>query len=173
MKLNLGSGHHKLEGFKTVDKRQSVNPDYLADLEKDDCLKDIPDNSVDEIVSSKTFEHITNLDGLLKEVYRVCKNGAIVRVIVPYYSSQSSYNDPDHKRFFTENWGVYLNKESKGSDRELIDIDYDFVTDSVKLICENEYKGLSVEEILKLSKKYLNVISFLEFTLIVKKYGEN
>ena len=32
MKLNLGSGYRKIEGYVNIDNRESVKPDVVADL---------------------------------------------------------------------------------------------------------------------------------------------
>lgn len=54
LKLNLGCGLNKREGYVNIDSRPEVNPDiceYLWDLEYEP-------ESVDEIYISHTFEHI-------------------------------------------------------------------------------------------------------------------
>ena len=45
------------------------------------------------------FEHIskTNFIGVMKEIYRVCKNGAIVIIEAPYAGSDNFWTDPMHK----------------------------------------------------------------------------
>jgi hypothetical protein len=37
----------------------------------------------------------------MKEIYRISKNWALVKIEVPYYTCNSSFADPTHKRFFT------------------------------------------------------------------------
>lgn len=171
MKLNIGSGHHQIKGFKTVDRRKVVKPDYLVDLEDENCLKDIPDNSVDEIVLSKILEHIHNLDALMKELYRVCVHNAQVVVVVPYWTSIRAANDPGHVRQFTENTMAYFDKDIMGSDLKQIQNEVDFKTEKIHLQAEKEYKGLKPEKLITLAQKYLNVVSLITFVLKVKKDG--
>lgn len=37
----------------------------------------------------------------MKELWRISKNGAKIKIIVPYFSHPISFQDPTHKRFFT------------------------------------------------------------------------
>ena len=54
IKLNLGSGDTKIEGFINVDHRNTRNVDRVDDVF---VLKIVEDNSVDEIVASHVLEH--------------------------------------------------------------------------------------------------------------------
>jgi len=169
MNLNLGGGYTRIKGFKNVDFRKETKPDYLINLEKKNCLKPIKSNTVDEIYAGHTFEHIRFLSELMEEIYRVCKNGAKVTIRVPYWSHQSAVEDPTHIRYFTEKSMMYYSKDTIGSDGQKISIPYDFVLKSVALWPTPEYVGVPVPKLKELAKKYLNVISQVEFTLIVKK----
>jgi len=98
MKLNLGCGRDKRKGYINCDLNKSVNPDKIVDLEKKLPFKD---NSVEEIIASHVLEHINNFTRLMHEFNRICKNGAIIKINVPFYSSQGAFQHPEHKRFFT------------------------------------------------------------------------
>ena len=84
MKLNLGCGPPKLPGYLNVDRYGE--PDLRLDLEQ------FPwpwaSDSVDEVLASHVLEHLgTTPDafiGVMKELYRVCRNGAEVRIAVPF-----------------------------------------------------------------------------------------
>lgn len=98
MKLHLGCGNKKLEGYINCDISKEVNPDRIVDLEDELPFKD---NSVDEIIIEHTLEHIKNISLLLKEMYRVCKNDAKIKIKVPYFSHESAFSTMTHRRFFT------------------------------------------------------------------------
>jgi predicted SAM-dependent methyltransferase len=94
-KINIGAGGEELLGFKTIDIDASTKPDIVCDIEKG-----LPfgDNSVDEIRCSHTLEHINNILFVLREFYRVCKNGAKITITVPLMDA----SDMTHVRFFNE-----------------------------------------------------------------------
>jgi hypothetical protein len=100
MKLNLGCGHRKRNGWVNVDHSDQCSPDQVVDLEA--FPWPWPDNSVDEIFLSHVLEHLgqdtrTYL-GIWKEMYRVCQHGAAVRVIVPHPRHDDFLADPTHVR---------------------------------------------------------------------------
>ena len=88
MKINLGCGFEKKEGYINIDIRKKVNPDMVIDLEKDK-LKRFKDNSITEIYSRNCLEHIKPeyYIALIKDMYRVCKDGAIWNLELPYDNS--------------------------------------------------------------------------------------
>jgi methyltransferase family protein len=101
VKLNLGSGLRKLDGYVNVDKYGDA--DVLHDLER------FPwpwqDSSVDEVMLVHTLEHLGRepdvFIGVVKELYRVCKPGAIVKIHVPHPRHDSFIADPTHVRPIT------------------------------------------------------------------------
>jgi len=169
MKLNLGAGYKHIDGYKSVDFRKVTKPDYLINLENERCLKRFKTNSIEEIYTSSTLEHIKNIQELMSEIYRVCKPNAKVIICVPHWGNQSSVEDPTHVRYFTENSMNYFDKDLVGSDSHLITIPYDFKIEGLVLNPKPEYKGLNAEQLIKKSHKYLNVINKMVFTLRVNK----
>lgn len=100
MNLNLGGGYKKFNGYINVDNDPNCNPDVLCNLEKETLP--FPNNSVDKIIAHHILEHIG--DGyisLIKEIYRVCKHGAIIDIRVPHHAHEVFFNDPTHKRPIT------------------------------------------------------------------------
>lgn len=75
LKLNIGCGSNKLEGYVNIDCEYSTKPDLLLDILKDKLPYD--DSTVDEIVLFHTIEHIQKRyhNGILKELHRVLKPG--------------------------------------------------------------------------------------------------
>lgn len=82
MKLNVGSGYTHIPGFKRVDVDEKCKPDYLLDIRD---LSSIPDNSVEEIYTAHTLEHIflVELFPTVRGFCRVLKPGGLITVIVP------------------------------------------------------------------------------------------
>lgn len=100
MKLNIGSGYTKIDGYLNVDDDDLVKPDYVVDFEKG--ILPFGDNSVDAIIAHHILEHIgDNFILLMQEIYRVCKNGAIIDILVPHHNHDVFHNDPTHKRKIT------------------------------------------------------------------------
>jgi len=100
MKLNLGSGYRRIEGYLNVDDDPLVKPDFLVNLEKDKLP--FEDNSVEAIIAHHVLEHIgEGFIPLMQEIYRVCKHGAIIDIRVPHHFHELFINDPTHKRPIT------------------------------------------------------------------------
>jgi len=99
MKINIGSGLKRYEGFLNLDHDAAVNPDILLELGSKIPLED---SSVSEIKAYHVLEHIS--DGffpMMVELYRIAKNGCILDIQVPHHRSEIWYGDPTHCRFIT------------------------------------------------------------------------
>lgn len=101
LRLNLGCGLKRLEGFLNVDREG--DPDLRHDLEV--APWPWPDDSVSEVVLCHVLEHLGREPAVylqvFKELYRVCRDGATVRVIVPHHRHDNFFNDPTHVRAVT------------------------------------------------------------------------
>lgn len=96
--LNLGAGRLSEPGTFAVDWADLPGVDIVADLNQPLGL--LPDDSVDRIYTSHTLEHIRDLLGLMRELHRVCRDGATLDVRLPHFSSPHFYSDPTHVRAF-------------------------------------------------------------------------
>jgi predicted SAM-dependent methyltransferase len=107
MKLNLGCGKDHMKGYVNCDISPDVNPDKIVDIEKG-----LPfmENAVDEIVMNHVLEHFQKPINIMKELYRVCKNGATIKIRVPYFSSESAFSMMDHYSFFSWTTFDFLEK---------------------------------------------------------------
>jgi SAM-dependent methyltransferase len=103
--VDIGCGARKLNGAFGLDRRKQPGVDILCDFEHAVPLKT---NSADVVYMSHIMEHIRDLIPFMEEVYRVCRSGAEVRVIVPYYTSRGAFRDPTHVRFITEDTFQYF-----------------------------------------------------------------
>lgn len=95
-RLNLGCGTDYKEGWTNVDSGK-VRCDVKHDIEK--FPWPFGDSSIDEILMKHVFEHISkeNFIGVMNEIYRVCRNNAIVKIESPYAGSDNFWTDPTHK----------------------------------------------------------------------------
>jgi len=110
IKINLGSSDRTKEGFLNLDILAMKGVDIVCDLNEGIPLKD---NSVTEIYASHILEHLDDTIKIMEEIYRVCKNGALVKIKVPYFKSIGAFKDPAHRRFFTEETFYYFNTEER------------------------------------------------------------
>ena len=58
MKVNLGCGRFKLDGFVNVDVNEDLQPDVVAFAQ--DYMETLPDDSVDLVYMGHMIEHITS-----------------------------------------------------------------------------------------------------------------
>lgn len=83
MKLNLGCGSKKIEGYINVDT--CGEPDVCCDLNA--YPWPWPDNSVDEVFSEHWLEHVDDYEKTILEIHRILKPDGIFWFKVPHYRS--------------------------------------------------------------------------------------
>ncbi|HEY0221118.1 MAG TPA: methyltransferase domain-containing protein [Candidatus Paceibacterota bacterium] len=157
-KINLGGGKYKVPGFLNIDSISYPEVDIVADLSKGIPLED---NSVEEVMAYSVLEHLDNTVGIMEEIYRVCKNGAKVDIIVPYFKTTGAFQDPTHKRFFTEKTFQYFDKKNKRydfkCDFKVKRIEYKYVTTGYKLYILKYFKRF-IWDVIKTMRVELEVI---------------
>lgn len=103
MKLNLGCGFNKVEGFVNVDCEPLCKPDVLHDLEKTPWP--FEDNQFDFILATHCLEHLGETRAawfaIVGEMYRILKPGGEVHVLVPHPRHDNFLHDPTHVRVVT------------------------------------------------------------------------
>jgi hypothetical protein len=96
----MGCGHNKRSGYVNVDLATACAPDIVCDLES--LPWPWPDNSVDEVVFNHSLEHLGQNSGtflgIIKELYRICRNNAKVEINVPHPRHDNFLDDPTHVR---------------------------------------------------------------------------
>lgn len=103
--LDLGCGPHKRSGAFGFDRRPQPGVNVACNIEDPLPLRN---ECADLVYMSHVIEHVTNLVGLMEDVYRVCKPGAAVEIVVPYYTSRGAFRDPTHVRYITEDTFQYF-----------------------------------------------------------------
>lgn len=107
LKINLGGGPNKKEGFINIDHLPLPEVDIVANLEKGIPLED---NSVIQVEALSILEHLSDTCFIMEEIYRVCAKDAKVIITVPYLKSTAAFKDPTHKRFFSERTFEYFDR---------------------------------------------------------------
>lgn len=111
VKLDIGCGKNKKEGFIGVDQYKIPGVDVVTDLRKK-----LPwgNNTVDEVHCSHFIEHLTSVERVhfMNELYRVMKVGAKCTLIAPHWASNRAYGDPTHQwPPVAEMWFYYLSSK--------------------------------------------------------------
>jgi SAM-dependent methyltransferase len=180
MKVNLGAGGTRLEGFVTCDYDPLENPDYLVDLEKDPLP--FGDNTVEVVVAHHILEHLgPGYFHCLQEIYRVCKHGATIDIRVPHHRHDYFYDDPTHRRPITIGGLLLFSKKHNQLCREqgaassrLGDyfkvnfeiLDYDLMPSR---LYRDEFTGEPRDKVEKYLREHNNIVEELWVKLVVVK----
>lgn len=185
MKLNLGCGNRKHPGYVNVDFTSACSPDQVWDLENTPWPWE--SNSVEAVLFSHSLEHIGGnprvFKEIMRELYRVCLNGAELTVMVPHPRHDDFINDPTHVRVITPGLFSTLSKrlnrqwiEAGASNTPLgIYWDVDFETRSVAYSLEEPYHSqmargeLSHEQMTVISRERNNVVKEITILLVAVK----
>tara|TARA_B100001093_G_scaffold493187_1_gene535089 strand:+ start:40 stop:579 length:540 start_codon:yes stop_codon:yes gene_type:complete len=130
--LDLGCGKKKRQGAIGVDYSDRHDADIIHDLNV--FPYPFADNSIDQVYLDNVLEHLDDPMAVMAEVHRICKNGAEIKVIVPYFRSVWAFIDPTHQHFFTVDSFAYYDPDHVICQR------YDYVKTrfKVKLVVFNE-----------------------------------
>lgn len=111
MKINLGSGRKKIEGYVNIDIQERVEPDLVCDV-----LKGLPydDNTVDEVRAHDFLEHIPlgRTIQVIEEIWRVLKSGGLLEHLTPSTDGRGAFQDPTHLSFWNINSWLYYTHDA-------------------------------------------------------------
>jgi len=165
LKLDLGCGENKKEGFTGVDL--FAKTDIKADLLK------FPwpwrDNSVEELWCSHFFEHIPGPTRVpwMDEAWRILIPNGKLTIIVPYWSSPRAIQDPMHQwPPLSEQSFIYFNKEWRTLNKlnhYLGRADFDF---TYGYLCDQETAQRNQESQQFYIKHYLQAVNDLQVNLV-------
>src|SRR5687767_3678567 len=99
VKVDLGCGSSCTPGFIGVDRFALAGVDIVCDLDRGIPLRD---DSVDYVLASHALEHLADLPSTILEIFRVCRDRAIVTIIAPYDATRLNRANPYHKQAFNE-----------------------------------------------------------------------
>jgi SAM-dependent methyltransferase len=111
LRLHLGCGQKVVPGYLGVDSVHLPGVDVVWDLN----MRPWPwsDDSVEAVLTEHTLEHLDDTVATMEEIWRVCKHDARVHIVVPYALSLGAFQDPTHRRFFTEQTFRYFTADSR------------------------------------------------------------
>lgn len=100
--LHLGCGRKKQAGAIGVDIAPLPGVDIVHDISQGLPFED---NTFRYIIAEHILEHldVKSFNYAIEEIFRVAKNKAIVKIIVPHYSGRTAWIDPSHQRGFSVN----------------------------------------------------------------------
>jgi len=180
MRLNIGAGDQKIEGFVTVDYDENCSPDYVVDIEREKLP--FEDNTVEQVICHHVLEHLgEGYFHFVKELYRVCKDEALIDILVPHPRHEYFLDDPTHRRPITvAGWWLFSRKyndlckqQSARASRLAYYLGVDFEVVESNDIPDPRYAKEFEGQPVPLVKKYLsehnNIIMETHIKLIVVK----
>jgi len=111
LRIDLGAGPNKREGFVGVDIRPATGVDIVTDLRE---RWPFDDDSVDEANAHHVIEHFDAAGRIhfVNELYRVLKPGASCQIVAPHWASCRAYGDLTHQwPPVSEFWFYYLSAD--------------------------------------------------------------
>lgn len=106
-KVELGCGASKTQGYIGIDRFELPGVDIIADLNKGIPLEG---DSVDVIYMCHALEHLDDFVFIMSEIYRICKDGALVNILSPYQHTSLNIANPYHKLPLNENSFRFVTK---------------------------------------------------------------
>lgn len=103
-KLNFGCGTERKEGFYNVDIIKDKGIDKSFNFDKFPYR--LKDNQFDYVLVKEVLEHCHYPRRVISELRRVCRNGAIIEIGVPYVNSRSAFSSLEHCSFFNR-WSFH------------------------------------------------------------------
>jgi len=100
--LDVGCGKFKHQVAEAEVIGVDVNPDSDADVIHD--LNSLPwpfdDNEFDQVICQDVLEHLSDIPLVMQEISRISRQGSVVEIRTPHYSSYYAYDDPTHRHRF-------------------------------------------------------------------------
>jgi SAM-dependent methyltransferase len=182
MFLDLGCGQvGPKEGYEGVDLFEYEGTSWICDLEKTPWVfhkandyippAPMPDNWVEGIHCAHLVEHVRDLVAFMGEMWRVCKDGAIVNISHPYQFNVRAWQDPTHVRCLNEISFFYFDKSWR-QERNEFGSETDFAVEDIIAIPEGTWEIVSKEkpeEFERACRNQINVISDLQVVLRCRK----
>lgn len=112
MKIDLGCGRHKKEGYFGIDCQQLPGVDLVCDCNE---VIPLPDNCADAIHAKDFLEHMQNNKRIhiMNEIWRLLKpNGQFYAITPDASAGEGAFQDPTHTAFWTPNSMLYYTDDA-------------------------------------------------------------
>jgi hypothetical protein len=185
MKLNMGCGHNRFDGWVNVDAAPACEPDQIWDLEQTPWPW--PDNSADQVRFIHSLEHM-GADArlflsMMAELYRIAAPDCLVEIVVPHPRHDNFINDPTHVRVITpqvlelfdrarnDDWKARRCANSPLAHYTGVD----FVITDVKQVLSPDYQAalqagtIKQEDLPRLASERNNVVAEIQIKLRARK----
>jgi len=143
VKLNLGCGYRKIEGYINIDIRPEVGPDMVLDISEG-----LPyDNEIDEIRAVDFLEHVPigRTISTIESIWKALKHHGKFYSVTPSTDGRGAFQDPTHVSFWNKNsFWYYMDDEH----RNLYGIKAKFIGELRDVITDPANKIHHVEAIL-------------------------
>lgn len=174
--LNLGCGKNYMADCINADINLKVNADVYFDMETDKWP--FPNNTFKKVYCKNVLEHLG--DGYLyalQELYRVCKNKALVYIITPHHLHNSFFDNPNHKRPITYGGLALFNQEmnrehiEKGYSNSTLGLDFeiDFYKKNLWYVPDDNLIHKDLNTLQKFAAYHANILKEFHIELIVRK----
>lgn len=102
MKIDLGCGRKKKEGFFGIDCQPLEGVDLVCDCNE---VIPLPDNYAIEVNATDFLEHINNNKRIhiMTEIWRILKPDGLFYSMTPSTDGRGAFQDPTHYSFWNEN----------------------------------------------------------------------
>jgi len=185
LKLNLGCGQNKRDGYVNVDKFDTFAPDVVWDLES--FPWPFETGQVGEIVMHHVLEHLgASVDtffSIMKEMYRICAAGAKIYIDVPHPRGEGFAGDPTHVRPITPTILSLFSKKNNVEWRKrgwpntplgfYLDVDFEILSSEFQLtprwIAKLQSGQIRQEQLNEAVETYFNVVDEIRMILEVRK----
>lgn len=97
-KLNVGCGTDIKKDYINLDNFKLSGVDIIHNLDK--FPWPFKDSMFDLIEANHILEHLKDIPKCLRELWRISKNGGIIKIRAPHYSSPGAWFDLTHKHPF-------------------------------------------------------------------------
>ncbi len=111
--VDLGCGKSKIKGSIGVDMDPESDAEIIINIGQEPIP--LESNSVDRVTAKQFFEHLEDPTPVLKEVYRILKDGGEIFIEVPHYTSYVAHVIA-HKHYFSLHEAVRMLKYDMGAE---------------------------------------------------------